>query len=391
MTSTKVQQAVLFLLIFYFILADVILSPFYPQFFSKVFGVEDLEFTALYIFIARLTVVISVPIWGMLSKRFEVKHLIYTGQWTSAVMLLCMAISQHEIQFMIFTVLLLIGKSSLFLIYPLLIQLNEEKKRTRVVGMYHMVFHAAVITGTLTGAWIIALEQPLYLFIGLAAIELSLWFTAFVTLRYLNTHTTSPPKVKQGFTRKHGFILAGIGLILLLFHTANNMIRPYFTLYTMNEFQLSSFEGSLLFMMPSAMAILAFPFIQKGWSKHRAPLIFTVTLAVLAFTLIVQGLTDQLIWLWASRIVYGFCLIISQAALELTIFNRSTNHVQVYAAASTFQNAGLLIAPLAASSTAAAFTLASPLTGAGLVCVTAVIVALYTFNMSSQTEKNKAA
>jgi MFS transporter, DHA1 family, multidrug resistance protein len=144
-TSTKVQQAVLFLLIYYFILADVILSPFYPQFFSKVFGVEDLEFTALYIFISRLTVVISVPIWGILSKRFEVKHLIYTGQWISAVMLLCMAISQHEIQFMIFTVLLLIGKSSLFLIYPLLIQLNEEKKRTRVVGMYHMVFHAAFI------------------------------------------------------------------------------------------------------------------------------------------------------------------------------------------------------------------------------------------------------
>ncbi|PAM96109.1 hypothetical protein B4N84_04030, partial [Flavobacterium sp. IR1] len=74
---------------------------------------------------------------------------------------------------MIFTVLLLIGKSSLFLIYPLLIQLNEEKKRTRVVVMYHMVFHAAVITGSLTGGWIIALEHPLCLFIGLAAIELS--------------------------------------------------------------------------------------------------------------------------------------------------------------------------------------------------------------------------
>ncbi|WP_227935542.1 MFS transporter [Alkalihalobacillus deserti] len=380
MSSFRTTQTVLFFLIFYFVYADVALSPFYPQFFNKVFGIEDLEYTAFYIFIARLTVVIAVPIWGLLSKYFEVKYLLYVGQWVSAVMMVGMAGALNEQQFLLFTILLLIGKSSFFLIYPLLIELNGQGKRSAVVGMYHMIFHGAIILGTLSGAWIIRLDDPLLLFYGLAGVEVILWLICCLTLRKLSSRKKVVLKRESvhSTTSKQVYFVLLIGLVIFAFHTANNMIRPYFTTYTINDFQLSIVESSILFMVPSAMAIIAYPVIRKVCSQEKVPFVFALALAVLSISLILQGVTTSFIVLAIGRIFYGFFLAIAQSALELYLFNKSSNHMQVYTVASSFQNAGLLVAPLLASTSVISYNLAAPFVFAGAICLLTLIVARLT-------------
>lgn len=380
MTSFKATQTVLFFLIFYFVFTDVALSPFYPQFFAKVFGINDLEYTAFYIFIARLTVVIAVPIWGLLSNYFEVKHLLYVGQWISAVMLVGMAGAQHAQQFLLFTVLLLIGKSSFFLIYPLLIELNGERKRSTVVGTYHTLFHGAVILGTLSGAWIIKLEDPLLLFYGLAVGEVVLWLICCHVFRKLTSRKKSMSKKHSLHSGRMQFrFLLAIGLVVFAFHAANNMIRPYFTTYTIHDFQLSLVESSVLFMIPSVMAIMAYPFIRKICSREKLSFIFALALSVLSISLILQGMTSSLLVLCIGRIFYGFFLAVAQSALEIYLFNKSNNQLHVnYTIASSFQNAGLLIAPLLASSSVISYNLAAPFVFAGAICLVTLFVARLT-------------
>ncbi|MFC0558918.1 MFS transporter [Halalkalibacter alkalisediminis] len=390
MSSFKTTQTVLFFLIFYFVYADVALSPFYPQFFNKVFGIEDLEYTAFYIFIARLTVVVAVPIWGLLSKYFEVKHLLYVGQWVSAVMLVGMAGSQDTQQFLLFTILLLIGKSSFFLVYPLLIELNGEGKRSAVVGAYHMIFHGAIILGTLSGAWIIRLDDPLLLFYGLAGVEVILWLICFLTLRKLSSRKKIVlDRESVHSTSKQVYFVFWIGLIIFAFHTANNMIRPYFTTYTINDFQLSIVESSILFMVPSAMAMIAYPVIRKVYSQEKVPFVFAIALGVLSISLILQGVTNSFIVLSIGRVFYGFFLAISQSALELYLFNKSSNHMQVYTMASSFQNAGLLFAPLLASMSVMSYNLAAPLIFAGAICLLTLIVARLTLFKDTKPQDQK--
>lgn len=119
----------LFFCVFLSLFSEVLLSPFYPLFFSKVFGVQDLSYAGYYIFICRLTVVLFTPIWGFLAKRFEARKLLSVGQLGTAVMTAMMALTQNIYQFTFITVLLLIFKSSYFLLYPLIIELGgaEEK------------------------------------------------------------------------------------------------------------------------------------------------------------------------------------------------------------------------------------------------------------------------
>jgi MFS family permease len=89
--SLRLTCSTLFLCIFLGLFTEVLLSPFYPQFFRKVFGVEDLSYTGYYIFICRLTVIAISPLWGLLARWIEVKWLLYCGQAGAAIMTALMA------------------------------------------------------------------------------------------------------------------------------------------------------------------------------------------------------------------------------------------------------------------------------------------------------------
>ncbi|MBE9010065.1 MFS transporter [Pseudanabaenaceae cyanobacterium LEGE 13415] len=370
---SQIVSSVLFLCVFLAIFNEVLLSPFYPQFFRKVFGIEDIAYTGYYIFICRLTVVICSPLWGVLARRFEVKHLLYIGQLGTAIMTALMGTSTTANQFLIYTVLLLVCKSSYLLVYPLIIQLAGEAKRATVAGTYQAVFHGAIIAATIAGAWMVDLEAPLFLFYWIAAADILQLGFCLYCLRGVSTQRPDDGEPSKPSTsgNQTGFILA-IGSAILTFQLANNLVRPYFTEYVIAApFSLNLLSSSLLFLIPSVTAIVALPYIRYACIPKRLPSIYLVGLCLLAISLFVQGWTQQAFVLILARIVYGFCLAVTQATLELKLFSNSAlNRLHFnYSLATSFANVGNLAAPLIASWLVSSYNLAAPLLVAAIVCV----------------------
>lgn len=379
----QLVSGALFLCVFLAIFNEVLLSPFYPQFFRKVFGVEDLAYTGYYIFVCRLTVVLCAPFWGILARQFEVKHLLYIGQAGTAVMTALMGTSTSANQFLIYTILLLLCKSSYLLVYPLIIQLAGEDKRATVAGTYQAAFHGAIITATIAGAWMVNLDAPLFLFYPIAVADLlqlgiCLYILRGVSTQRLDVAEESQPSVVGN---QAGFIVT-LGMVILAFQLANNLVRPFFTAYVTasTPFGISLLESSFLFMIPSIMAIAALPYIHKSCHPQQLSPIYLVGLGFLAGSLYLQGWTHHLSVLVLARVVYGFCLAVSQAALELQLFGSSTAkslHFN-YSLATSFANVGHLGAPLMASWLVSTYSLAVPFLAAATICCVNLIFARFT-------------
>ncbi|BAT54651.1 hypothetical protein NOS3756_36230 [Nostoc sp. NIES-3756] len=360
----------LFLCVFLSIFNEVLLSPFYPQFFRKVFGVTDLAYTGYYIFICRLTVVLAAPVWGMLSRRFEVKHLLYVGQLGTAVMTALMGTSTSAEQFLTYTILLLLCKSSYLLVYPLIIQLGGEEKRAAIAGTYQAVFHGAIIIATIVGAWMVNIDTPLRLFYGIAVADIVQLAICAYMLRGVSTQRHEQQADNQIVPNQIGYVIT-IGIVILTFQLANNLVRPYFTEYvTAAPLNVNLLTSSLLFLIPSVMAIAALPYIRQACRPERLNTIYIGGLSLLILSLGLQGLPFNLPLLILARIVYGFFLAVTQATLELQIFNQSTaKHLHFnYSLVTAFANIGHLGAPLLASWLVNTQNLASPFIAATIIC-----------------------
>ncbi|BAB72349.1 MFS transporter [Anabaena sp. FACHB-709] len=364
----------LFLCVFLSIFNEVLLSPFYPQFFRKVFGVTDLAYTGYYIFVCRLTVVLCAPVWGVLSRRFEVKHLLFVGQLGAAFMTALMGTSSSVEQFLMYTILLLLCKSSYLLVYPLIIQLGGEEKRAAIAGTYQAVFHGAIIIATIVGAFMVNIDTPLIIFYGIAAADLLQLAICAYMLRGVSTAggqgAGGRGENQPVAPNQLGYIIA-IGVVILTFQLANNLVRPYFTAYvTAEPLKVDLLTSSLLFLIPSVMAIAALPYIRQACRPERLHTIYLGSLSLLIVSLGIQGLSSNLPLLILARIVYGFFLAVTQAALELQIFNKSTaKHLHFnYSLATSFANIGHLGAPLLASWLVNTHSLASPFIAATIIC-----------------------
>lgn len=381
----------LFLCVFLAVFNEVLLSPFYPQFFRKVFGVEDLAYTGYYIFICRLTVVFCAPIWGILSRNIEVKYLLYIGQAGTAIMAALMGTSNSASQFLVYTIFLLLFKSSYLLVYPLIIQLAGEAKRSTVAGIHQAVFHGAIVAATIAGAGMVNFTAPLRLFYLIAVADVVQLIICIYILRNVSTrkeNTQNNQNSENAFVVKNqlGFIVA-IGMVILSFQLANNLVRPYFTEYvTTNFLNINLLSSSLLFLIPSIMAIAALPYIRKACKPKALPSIYLVGICLLVTSLFFQGWTQNIVVLILARVVYGFCLAVTQAALELQLFNSSaSNRLHFnYSLAISFANVGHLAAPLMASGLVNTYSLSVPFIAAGVIgCVNLIFAKLAVFRKSS--------
>ncbi|HIK06296.1 MAG TPA: MFS transporter [Trichormus sp. M33_DOE_039] len=385
----------LFLCVFLSIFNEVLLSPFYPQFFRKVFGVTDLAYTGYYIFVCRLTVVLSAPVWGVLSRRFEVKHLLYVGQFGTAVMTALMGTSTSAEQFLVYTILLLLCKSTYLLVYPLIIQLGGKEKQAAIAGTYQAVFHGAIIIATIVGAFMVNIDTPLVLFYVIAAADLLQLGICAYMLRGVSTQRQEQTEGQgEDFDQpveanQMGYIIT-IGIVILTFQLANNLVRPYFTEYvTAEPLSVNLLTSSLLFLIPSVMAIAALPYIRRACRPERLNTIYLAGISLLIISLGVQGLSFSLPVLILARIVYGFFLAVTQAAIELQLFNKSTaKHLHFnYSLTTSFANIGHLGAPLLASWLVNTYNLATPFIAATIICCLNLLFFRYLPNAESRRQK----
>ncbi|AFY40277.1 major facilitator superfamily MFS_1 [[Leptolyngbya] sp. PCC 7376] len=380
--------SVLFVCTFTYIFSEVLLAPFYPVFFEKVFGVEDLTYTGFYIFICRMTVVVTAPFWGFFSNKLNIKTLLYCGQICSALVCVFMTFTQNVTQFTIATVILLLFRSSFVILYPLIIQLGGEQRRETIAGTYQAVFHSGIVISSIAGIWIIQLENPLNAFFVVALLDilqfaLCWFFLEDLPKKEVIANDSKSETKTTDILQSNWALIPAIGVIGLLFQFIHNLVRPYFVSYVTEAdyFGTTLTTGGILFAIPSVMAIAALPFIRSYAKPHRIPMLYTIGSLLLAVTLLVQGSTNSLSLFVFSRVIYGFFLAVTQAALELYLFNNSDpekiplNYTLMFA----FANVGLVLSPLTASHLVEEYSFASPLI---VAAVLSVFTLAYTWSLA---------
>jgi MFS family permease len=341
----------LFLLscVFLFVCTEVLLSPFYPQFFKKVYGITDPDLTGFYIMTCRLVVVVFTPIWGLMANKWKnSSFLLIIGQWGTGLSCFLMAISQTFEMFVAASVLLLIFKSSYFLLYTILMQENR-KRTTGAAASYHAVLQGAIVTATLLSGWVIQMDNPLLVFWMVGIMECLLGLFSYFMLKNVNRSEVVDASLQES---NHQSLLPQFlifGVVVLTLHLAVNMIRPFFTTYTESVYHTDTMTSSLLYLIPSLMAIASLPLIRKhserlGWNGY------IVATGMIIVGLFFQGIETSIVGLVVFRCMFGIGAAWCLAKLDVFIFKWSQNTHGDYSKVSAIQNVGLLLAPVAASS-----------------------------------------
>lgn len=401
---------------FLFVFTETVLSPFYPQFFQQVFGRTDLALTGNYVATCRLTVLLAAPLWGLLSRRIDAIKLLVIGQSIAALLTACLSLASDLIIFFVLTIALLLFKSSYFLFYSALIELQGKSQQAKTVGQVQLVVHLALIASTLASAWVLSFEHPLQLFLLVAVLDVIQVGLCVMVLRQRKI-----PESGQSLAPKSSFdqtqdlqsglpvepqqaiaptitheprpasslvqgwpvtTIIGYGLLVLAFSMATNAVRPYLTAYSMKVMQLDRLQSAWLYLLPSLMALCAYPLLKSKWlHQHSFGQRYAVLLGLLVLSLLGQALASHISLLFLSRMLFGLSLLLAQAQLELYLFQNAAHSPHWYfSLASTTQHAGQLLAPLAAALVVGIYGLVAPFWLAAAILLISFIFISIGFN-----------
>ncbi|MFS2169851.1 MFS transporter [Priestia megaterium] len=334
-----------FICLFMTMTSEVLLSPFYPQYFTSAFHVDGVAMTSFFIICCRIVVIVMTPLWGMLLKKWKVKHIIVASLLMTALVKVILSEVSTFYGFLATSLVLLVFQSSLYLLYPYLVGgMKNGQKKASAATTYVFIVHTAIIVASLFGSAIIAWEMPLkvYQYFALADMVLAVWL---ITRKASSLKKEKTPAYIQSINEPIFFYL----LAIFFFHLGHNVIRPYFTLFTSDTYGMSSQGSALLYVMPSIMAIvLKLTVPTKLFNGKVIPLFYSVTGAS-SLLLCLQAYADHLSMFIISRILYGAGFYLSMVILDIYLFQKSKEGAAYYYSwLIAVQNIALLIAPLLA-------------------------------------------
>jgi MFS transporter, DHA1 family, multidrug resistance protein len=330
--------------------ADMLMVPYYPQFFQQLYGVTDPQYVGMLIALCRVMMLLTYPAWARLSQSVAtVQILVYTQALAGLAGVACL-LAPNEGLFLVFSMISVAFKSSYLLIYPLLVNLSGRGRQTQMVSRYGLIIHSATVVAAIAGGLLLDYADPVYLLgikIGADWIQMGMswWLLKNVPLAVTDREGAQQDQPK-GNKRGSGY---GIVWLVFLYHTSISLIRPYFTRFLEGlSFDLNATGQGMLFVLPAVMSMVA----ALGYKKLRldAPIQKVIVLAsvvmVLATWMQVAG--HSLLLLISGRICYGLALFLVQAGMDLVVFrsSRSGEMAWNYRLVTTATNAALIVAPL---------------------------------------------
>ncbi|MET8678054.1 MFS transporter [Streptomyces sp. NPDC004647] len=401
--STRHAKTVLISVIGLHLVAETALTPFLPQLFERLYGIEDPEATGLYIWICRIAGLAALPLWGLAARRWPLHKLVLAGLCGSAVLDLLLGLAPSYAAYTVLSTLIVATNSALLLAYPAFIAEHGDESegvqgRLSAICSLVIVFHLSVVVSTMVGAGVLALPEPR---IGISAFAVLDTLLAVLTYRILGrrpdlkaegsavdddvqdtdgtsdavrAETVAAARGARSASRLPWFMmLAYAALIGVAFDFSVNVARPFFTEFA-DSLGSGSVGSAVLFFLPSVSALAVLPAVRRCHDllgDRLLPLALAVGTAGLAWT----WLADSLPGLVGSRLLYGIGLGLGQVAVELRMFRATGTKGPAFTAVETARSAGLLAAPLAATA-AVSHDLALPLAVAAAVQVCAVVLAL---------------
>jgi len=387
----KVQLA-LYACGFMFIFTETLLSPFYPQFFAKVFNLNDAYITGEFMAMCRLVVIFSAPLWGVLARYFDPVKLLIVGQVLAAVLTAAIAWVQSIQEFYVLTVFLLIFKSSYLLFYTLLIDINQGKQNdplSKTVGWVQVIMHTAIVSSTLVSAWVIQVDNPLDLFLYAAIIDVIQVLACIYVLMnrpkpvVKNKNEDEKPKRQINMW----FVLSLVS-IMFCFHLAVNMIRPFFTQFSQIQLNVSEIQSAVAYLLPSLMVLVAMPFIRKICTPEHIKKVMLTSLLVLIISSVLQFIAQNYTQLLMARCVLGMSLIMAMAAIDIFIFKVSDKrnlHFN-YSLSIAVQNIALFISPITAAGIVSQYSIDMPFVFSAGVYALCLFITVLTFLNIKKTQ-----
>jgi MFS family permease len=349
------------------LVAETALTPFLPQLFRTLFGVEDLAATGTFLWVCRVSGCLAFPLWGLAARRWPAERLVLTGLGASTVLYAALVFAPTYVAFTALSAAVVATNAALLLAYPALIATyaRTAPRAAATTGehlpgirAYVAVFHAAVVVSTLVGAAVIALPNPRWGLVVFVAVGGAL---LLLCRRSVGAQTLTHPPTR-GTTTARGRIaprhLAAVAAVAVVFEVGTNVVRPFFTEYAATG-GLGTIAGAVQFLLASAAALAVLPFAGSA-ARLLGRWLLPLGLAVAAAGLLVQALGPDLATLTVGRLVFGVGLGLGHVALDLRMFAVTGTSAPAYAAVQTARIGGLFLSPLLAT-VAATHDLALPL------------------------------
>ncbi|MDY7223153.1 MFS transporter [Halalkalibacterium halodurans] len=348
---TKQEKGFIYSCLLLTFISEMLLSPFYPQLFSRFFQVDGVQATSLFISCCRLVVILLTPLWALLAKRWSIRTFVVVGLSGMAVGKVLLPTSASFQQFLTISLALLVFQSSMYVLYPMVVAASKQGAgKISATTRYLFMFHGSVIVSGIAGSYIITQPFPLHVYYLFGLVDLILivicWFIFSTKGAEFSSERTEMGGKESVW--KLGFAL--YSLLVFLFYTGHHMIRPYFTIFVEYSYDTSKQVMSVLYVMPSLVAIGLQPFLPKESLKARLHMSLLCLTAVTGILLLLQVVVESIGWFTVIRILYGICFFISLAAIDLLFFQTRIGRSSPlsFSLVTSVQNIALLFAPMAA-------------------------------------------
>ena len=336
------------------VVADTMLLPFYPQFFSQAFGVDSPEHVGYYIAACCFTVMTAFPLWTKVAKKVNELHLWVYTQIAAAILGVACFYTTDLMMFWIVSQTMLIFKASYLLIYPFVLRLEEKDKHLGMIGLFSVLMHFGAIGGAVVGGVVLQIYAPQDVYLIMAASDILQVMVCLYIINRLNVPFAAevmPISRDVKIKRPIGFVYK-LSVISALFYFSAFMIRPFFSSYweAISHIESEIIAG-LVYSIPGWVALFAL------WLNHNAKKEHdNFKMICAAFTLGIAGLLlqgSQVMWIVIlGRLIFGWAIFQITVRLEVMLFKMSEPSAYAidFSKMHFFQNLGVIAASFSVGS-----------------------------------------
>lgn len=353
------------------VVSDSMLHPFYPQYFQEIFGVEDARHVGFYIGACSLTVMLSFPVWALLSRKIHVLPLLIATQAATGILsVICFSIKSLT-WFWVVSLAMMVFKASYLLIYPYVMSLEEKEYHVGTISLLAFVVHFGNIFAALMAGVVFELIDARYLFIAMACGDV-LQIALCLAIRRLPSPGVDVGDESQGKESGSGakspeekaqsgpmrFFIRRLGAVMMLMYFSAYLTEPFFSAYweglAANGNKILS---GIVFAIPGAAALLGLVYNARKRDEDQTPfagILPSILAAILGLWLQTLGSPAALV---AGRFAYGLALFQCMVRLDALLFRFSSPAAYSvdFSKINMFQALGIQAASLAAGSLVSAF------------------------------------